>query len=292
MLRGRSDLPLERDESSRFIPWIIALMVFLATLALAGAMVAGSAIERWRSGLSGSLTVQIVPDAAADAATRAARAEEAARLLRGTPGIARAEILSESRIAKLLEPWLGEGGGRDLPLPSLIDVQLAPDASLDLRALGDRLAKAVPGAALDDHQRWLRQLVALGRSVELLALAILVLIGSAAAAATVFGTRTALAVHRNVIEVMHLIGAQDSYVARQFQAHALRIGLRGGALGLAAALALLLVAEELAGSGGLLPALALRPWQWAALVLLPPAAALIAMLTARFTVLRSLARMV
>lgn len=293
MLRARSDLPLERDESSRFIPWIVALMVYLASLALAGALVAGSAVERWSQGLAGSLTAQIMPAEGADAKATKLRVETAMALLLGTAGITHVEVLSDERVAKLLEPWLGSADVRELPLPILIDVRLEPGAVLDLAALGARLAEAVPGAALDDHQRWLHELIKLGRSVELIAALILVLIAATAAAVTVFGTRTALAIHHNVIEVMHLIGAQDSYVARQFQAHALAIGLKGGLAGLAAAALTLLALDTLGGSaGGLLPELSLQPWQWLALLFPPAATTLIAMLTARATVLNTLARMV
>ena len=294
MLRRRSDLPLERDESSRFVPWIIALMVYLASLALAGALMAESAIERWGQGLSGSVTVQIMPSPDPDPQAQKARVATALALIRATPGIMAAEVLSDARVTRLLEPWLGPGGARDLPLPTLIDGRLAPGVALDLGALAARLGEAVTGAALDDHRRWLNQLILLGRSIELIAVVIMALIAAAAAATTVFGTRTALAVHHHVIEVMHLIGAQDAYVARQFQAHALGIGLRGGLTGLLFAVATLLAVEGLALSGGagLLPALVLKAWQWGVLALLPVATALIAMVTARVTVLRTLARMV
>ena len=266
-------------------------MVYLATLALAGALVASSAIERWSQGLTGSLTVQIMPASDGETGERVAAA---LALLRGTPGVAEAEALSDERIAKLLSPWLGPDGARDLPLPALIDIRLAPDTHLDLAALAARLRDAVPNATLDDHQRWLHKLVMLGRMVELVALVVLLLIAAAAAAVTVFGTRTALAIHRHVIEVMHLIGAQDSYVARQFQSHALAIGLRGGLAGLVGAAGTLLAVARIVrpGSLGILPDLSLQPWQWGALALLPAATALIAMLTARLTVLRTLARMV
>lgn len=293
MLRRRSDLPLEGDESSRFIPWIIAIMVYLASLALAGALVAGSTIERWNRGLMGSLTVQIMPGEGSDPKATSLRVDTAMALLLGTAGIAHAEVLSDARIARLLQPWLGSADLRELPLPILIDVHLDAGANLDLTSLAARLSEAVPGATLDDHQRWLGELVALGRSIELIASLVLVLIALTAAAVIVFGTRTALAIHHNVIEVMHLIGAQDSYVARQFQAHALAIALRGALMGLAAAVATLLAVAYLGGAGGgVLPALAFRPWQWLALLLPALATALIAMLTARATVLRTLARMV
>lgn len=290
----RSDLPLAGDDSSRYIPWIVAIMVYLASLALAGALVAGTIVERWNRGLTGAITVQIMPAKNADPKARTARIADAVALLGATPGISHVEALSDARIAELLEPWLGDEALHDLPLPALIDVRLAPGAALDLKALGERLAKAVPGAELDDHQRWLRRLILLGRSVEAVAGLILVLIAAAAAAATVFGTRAALAIHRNVIEVMHLIGAQDSYVARQFQAHALKLGLKGGVMGLGAAAATMVgVYYLVASSGTALPApFAFSPWEWALLACLPLATGLIAMLTARRTVLRALAEMV
>ena len=293
-LRRRSDLPLAADDSSRFLPWIVALMVYLAALALAAALVAHSSVERWSRNLLGSMTVEIAPPEDADQKAANVRVETALALLLGTPGVADAQVLGEERIAELLSPWLGAADLAQLPLPVLIDVHLKPDATVDLAALGARLADAVPGARLDDHQRWLHGLVALGRSLELTALAVLLLIAAAAAAVTAFSTRAALAIHHGVIEVLHLIGAQDTYVARQFQAHALALALRGGFGGLLAAAVTILAAEHLgaAGEGSLLPDLALAPWQWAALVPLPLAGGLIAMLTARATVLAALARLV
>ena len=290
----RSDLPLAADESSRFMPWIVALMVYLAALALAGALVAHSAVERWSRNLLGSLTVEIMPSEDATPKPGNLRVESALALLLGTPGIASAEVLSDESIARLLSPWLGTADLGELPLPVLIDVRLKSDVTVDLAALGARLAEAVPGARLDDHQRWLQGLVSLGGTVELVAAAVLALIAAAAAAVTAFSTRTALAIHHGVIEVLHLIGAQDSYVARQFQAHALTLALRGGLFGLAAAAATILAAEYFGEpqSGGLIPDVSLALWQWAALLPLPLASGLIAMLTARATVLAALARMV
>src|SRR3546814_1667289 len=95
-------------------------------------------------------------------------------------------------------------------------------------------------------------------------------------------------------DLLHLIGAQDAYVARQFQNHALGFRLRGGLLGLAAALPTLYLARLLLQriDSGLLPELSFRPHEWACFVLLPVAAALVTMLTARVTVLRTLARQI
>lgn len=295
MIRSVSDLPLARDASSRFLPWLIAFMVYLAALALAATMVLSGASENWRRGLEGTLTVQVLPVAGGgDAAALSARVEDALRLLRETPGVAVAEPVPPEQAAALLEPWLGKGGlAMNLPLPRLIDVRLAQGANVDSAALGARLAAAVPGAQLDDHGLWLDRLIALAGAIEAVAVAVMVLIGVAAIATVVFATRTGLAIHHDVIELLHMIGARDGYLAGQFQMHAMWLGLKGGLIGLVLAVATLIVLGYLGQrvEAMLLPPLTLVAPQWAALAGLAALAALISMVTARITVMRALARM-
>ena len=109
----------------------------------------------------------------------------------------------------------------------------------------------------------------------------------------IFATRMGLAIHSRVIELLHLIGAQDAYVAREFETHALKLALRGGAFGLLLAIATVTLVARLFErlDSVLLPELTLLPLEWAALAMLPLAIALVAMLTARVTVLRNLGRM-
>ncbi|HJP53363.1 MAG TPA: FtsX-like permease family protein [Rhodospirillales bacterium] len=295
MLAHRSDLPLDRDAISRFLPWLIAFMVYLACLALAGMLTLGAVAERWDTGISGTLTVQIIPSESPAAAPKEIRRIEAAlEILRTTPGIAGAEVIGEGRIMALLEPWLGSiGGSGDLPLPRLIDVELKAGAEVDTAALSKRLRQAVPGTTVDDHGVWLEKLVRLLRAVEILASLVLLLIGSATVGTVVFTTRTGLAIHQEAIEVLHLIGAQDSYVAKQFATRALILGLRGGIIGLVLAVPTLMGIGVLAArmEAGLLPDFTLTPAHWAAMVCLPLVVALIAMLTARLTVMKTLAEM-
>jgi cell division transport system permease protein len=298
MLRLRSDLPLGRDASGRFVPWIVGFMVYLAALAVAGALTLGNVAQRWQAGISGTLTVQIAPPESADsgdlAATRDARLEQVLAVIRATPGIAGVEVLGPAAMDRLLEPWLGPGSADlGLPIPDLISVTLRPGAEVDLPALSAAIAEAVPGAEVDDHRRWLEDLAVFVRSVELLAAVVVSLVCLAAVLTVVFVTRTGLAVHRRVIEIVHLIGARDAYIAGQFQEHALRLGLIGGIAGSALAGGTLVGLQSLFTGleTPLLAGLGLGAGHWAALAILPVAAALVAMLTARLTVLRSLARM-
>ncbi len=295
MLRRHSDLPLERDPSGRFLPWLVAVMVYLAALALVCAMAMNKVVERWDRGLSNSITVQIpAPDTVSPGGNAEASIDRVIELLLGTSGITGAEVLEPDEIAELLKPWLGaDAPYQDLPLPTLIAVKLDPAASPDLGRLARQLTEAVPGSVLDDHQSWLGKLIDLARSIELVSALVLVLVGTCAITMVVFATRMGLAIHGKIIELLHLIGAQDSYIAREFQSHALKLALRGGALGLLLSILTLLLVGRLASQveSALFPEFSLLPVEWALLALLPLAIAAVAMLTARWTVLRTLGRM-
>lgn len=294
MIRRHSDLPLERDSSSRFMPWIIAFMVFLAVLSLTSAMVLNSAVSRWTAGLTGTLTVQIIASEEDAGADLGALSEKAAKVLQATPGVEGIRILSEREVSALLEPWLGTGETfKDLPLPRLIDVTIDESVEIDQEALAARLTEVAPGATVDDHRKWLADLITLVRSVELFSAGIVLLTALIAIVTVIFAARTGLAVHHHVIELLHIIGARDSYIARQFQYHALTLGLRGGLLGLGLALVALYGLSQVAGQvqSRVVPELSLSAGQWVVLAGLPLVTAVIAMLTARITVLRTLARL-
>lgn len=289
MIRFRADLPFERDQATKFLPWIVALMVFLGALALAAATVIGNAIERWDNDLSGRITVQVPAAQATDKAVA-----ELLEALAGTPGITRAQRLSEEATRALVEPWLGTlDADLELPLPTVIDVETAAGTVFDVNLLAGRLAKIAPDVIVDDHRVWLSQLIRVARTVEAIAFAILALIALTAIAAVIFATRSGLAVHASIINLLHVMGAHDSYIARQFQMQAMMLGLRGGTIGSIAAFAVVLVVTTMSASidVALLPSAPLAPLQWLLLFVVPLAAILIAMATARVTVLRALAAM-
>jgi len=292
MFSRRSDLPLDRDDHSRLLRWLNAFMVFLAVLAMTGVLVLNATVGRWDQDVRGTLTVQIAPVDATDDDDK--RLQQTLNVLAVTPEIDRYEVIDDTQLLRLLEPWLGhqvEVG--DLPLPKLIDVELKSKTDLDLRALSNRLAAQVPGTSIDDHGIWLKRLVRLIEMVEGVAAAVLIFVGLATVGTVVFTTRTGLAIHKEAIEVLHLIGAQDTYIARQFASRALALGLRGGIMGLALAIPTVLGVCYLAQpmEGTLVPQLGLELAHLGILAVLPVAAAVIAMLTARVTVMRTLGRM-
>ena len=195
MLTRRTELPFERDQSTRFLPWIIALMVFLGGLMFAGALVVSDTIHSWDSTLTGRMTVQVPPAAAADDTL-----ETLTAMLESTPGVTRVRPVPIAEARGLLVPWLGEEVvNSGLPIPALVDVELAAGARIDAGQLAARLMQAVPGTTVDDHRAWLSALINLGRTIEILAFMILGLIAAAAVVAVIFTTRSGLAVHAAVI---------------------------------------------------------------------------------------------
>jgi cell division transport system permease protein len=296
MSRG-FDISFARDGSVRFLPWIVALMVYLAGLALAGALLLDSALSDWNRSLSGVMTVELPP--AATRATDDADVGPVVALLQATPGVASVKLLPRTEVAKLVEPWLGTGQTiGQLALPRLIDVRIDPAHRPDFAALRVKLATAAPGALVDDARLRFDRLFDLGLSIEMMTVVVLVLIGMAAVLTTIFATQAGLAVHQNVIETLHILGARDSYIAQQFARQALGLGLRGGLIGLVLAAGTLALLGHAASGAAILgpglrlvPAMTLLPWQWSLLVFVPIAATAIAYFTALATVHGALARM-
>lgn len=293
----RSDLPLKGDATSRYLPWLIAPMVFLSAVALAATFILSGLIGRWDRDVSGTLTVEVATapgDAAEAAEPTRQRVEQVLRILDGTPGIAASHALSQEQLIALMAPWLGTSDVlKDLPLPALIDVTVKEDANLDVDALAQTISRTVPGASLDDHRRWLDRLIGLSRSIEWLAIGIVSLIGMVTIATVYYATRTGMAIHREVIGVLHVIGAPDAYIADQFAHRAFVLGLRGGVLGLMLTLPILggiaFGAHKM--QGGFLADLSLPLTGIVAVLILPVVAALLAMLTARMAAYGALARM-
>lgn len=295
MIGGRYDLPLSRDPAVRLVPWIIGLMTYLACLMLAGALLLSVLLEDWTGDLSGIVTVQVMPavDEAADSLD--ARVAKLVRLIGKAEGVTQARAVPLAEIAMLLEPWVGAGTPlEDLPIPRLIDVRLDSDSPPAMEELATMIANADPGADLDDHGLWKKQLVGLVQALEAVAGFVVALVGLATVGIIVFATRSGMAAHRDVIEVLHLIGAQDGYIARQFQNHALSQGLRGGIIGVVLGLGTFWLLGRAAArlDTAMLPSVSLAVWHWAVLASLPAVIALIANRTARRTVMRTLKSMV
>jgi len=293
MFEDRSVLALSRDGSTRYVPWVIALMVYLAALAVIGGVGLHTAARSWEAG-SRAVVVVDASTGGEGAEVVGERIEAALEIVRETAGIESARLLSEDEVGALLEPWLGTGAiARDLPVPVLIDVEPSGAEWVDWEGLRARIQAAVPGAELLTGKMWLGRLADLARTIQVIAAFVVVLVTIATTAMVAIVTRAGLDSHADLVELLHLMGARDRYIAFQFQNHALRLGLRGALIGL---IMVGLTAGALAVASGsvdavLLPSFDIELAGLVAVVALPLATAAIAVVTARQTVIRSLARL-
>ncbi len=262
-------------------PYVIAIMMFVMVVIGAAGLALASSARLVAAGVDNRYSVEI-----ADGAAKAARAQA---LLSAAPGVTAVRAVSEDEMRKILQRWLGPAGAAsDLPLPAIIDIDLAPDAPVEQIAAS--IERQVPGARFVAHKDSLGPVLGAVRALGWLALTLVVLIALATAAAVVLAARGTLDTHRSTIDVMHGIGATDDQVARLFQRKIALDALTGGTAGaVAAGVVLLLIAgggstwlADLTGG----PLLGAR--DVLLLALLPLLGTILATIVARMAVLKAL----
>jgi len=297
---GFDELGLRRAISDRMLPFLVAAMAVLAAMALAGWVGAASLARHWQQGAASALTVQVARPTEPSAQGSGSRLERVVALLLGTPGVADAHPLTDEELGELLRPWLGSGVERlALPLPAVIAVRLS-DPELELDKLAHRLDVAAPGTLVESHGVWIGRLSVLARSLQACAGLALLLVAGVAAAVIAVATRAGLAARREAIEIVHALGATDSYIASRFAGRATLLAAAGGIAGAVVALPVLLTLASMAApfAGGVAEPVspagilgALPGVLWLTLPGLPAAAAAIGYITAQGTVRRWLRRL-
>lgn len=219
----------------RALFFVVAIMTFLACVTVGGVAIVAGAASEWQSEIAHEITVQIRPIEGVDMDAAAA---EVVSVVQDMAGVTTARALGDSEIRDLLEPWLGAGADLDqLPVPRLVVVRVDREAPPDFAEMRRRLEAAVPGASLDDHELWQGRLRVMANTMVVSGVAILFLVLVATVLSIVFATRGAMASNRDVVEVLHLVGAKEGFIARQFERHFLRLGFKGGIAGGLTALA-------------------------------------------------------
>lgn len=288
----RYDLPLHRGSGGRLVAWIVGVMSYLTILMMVVVFALSAVQHYWQAGLMGRMTVEI-PYSKTDPVSEETL-DRLVSILNGLEGIT-AHKLSEQEIGNLVGPWLGTGAAlEELPLPELIDVTRADnDTSVSISEIKSTVKEIIPTAALDTHEEWLADLMRLAKACRMILIAISLILAITAAVTVAATARTRLALHKAEVDLLHLIGATDGYIATQFQRQAFRLATEGAAGGLVLALLTMLVINFAKSHLGdaVTPQFHLSWWQWLCLVLTPLLAGLIAMIASRFTVLHALKRM-
>lgn len=224
---------------------VMTTMCFLACLALGSALLVDHAAAQWLKQASNAATVQIIEHSTQ---TAKEQIKPVMKILKRTPGIKAVREVSQQDLIAMLEPWLGQGNVTDdLPLPLMIEIDLAADKKLNQKALMIELKAIAPGAQLDTHGRWRNNLERGATLLRFLSGLILLLVLSATGTVLVFATRSALVATREILDVLHLVGATDNFIARQFSVHLLRQSLWACGLGFIVAISIFYIGANASG---------------------------------------------
>jgi cell division transport system permease protein len=243
--RNMSPIVPRASISGRALVAVVAIMTFLASITTGAVLLVSASAAEWQSEVASEITVQVRPTAGRDLDRDAAAAAEA---MRTQATIIQVKPFSKEESAKLLEPWLGSGLSIDqLPVPRVIVARVQPGATLDLAALRSRVTQVAPSASVDDHRAWIERMRSMTGATVFAGIGILALVIVATIISVSFATRGAMAANRPIVEVLHFVGAGDTYIANRFLRHFLRLGLEGGLIGGGAAMLGFGFSESIAG---------------------------------------------
>ena len=269
---------------------VIAVICFLAALSLTGFFSVSKAAKAWTTDLSGSITVQIKGNSPEIIASES---ERILAYLQNAEGVLSARSLSRTETGKLLEPWLGRGNLPDsLPVPALIAVDVTEDVRRNLDGLAADIATLSDRATIDDHGTWNDSLAASANATRAFAFGIFALVMGAVCTVIIFAARAGLAANRDIIDVLHLVGATDMFIAKEVQRRFLVLGLRGSLIGVGIALGsvvlLVLVLGQQTAGKYFLPSVSADIGLLIWLTTVPLLTCLVAAWSARTTVLKTL----
>lgn len=291
----KKELPLKDEKSQVFLQVMISIAIFLFAIALAGVLSINSMIRNWDESIMGSMTIQIMPlnnidkkIAKFDTLTHANRVLD---LLATVKEVESATLLEDKQLKRLISPWLGDGVNlENLPIPQIIDVKIRKNSEIDFIKLSELLATASPLASLDNHKLWLSKLISFADGLKVLALSVLVLVTIISCGAIFYSTQTSMGLHRNIIEILHIMGAKDAYIAQQYSFRTAIIGFFGGVIGLVFAVPAIFIIGNLSTTieGGIISQARLSNFDWLIILSLPFFSASVATITAYFTVKNTL----
>jgi|EndMetStandDraft_5_1072996.scaffolds.fasta_scaffold22028_2 cell division transport system permease protein len=243
--RGKAPIVPAGSVTGKSLGIVIGIMVFLACLTAGAVYIINQSAAAWLRDVASEVTVQVKPDGTKDEVERTAK--DVVTFLTGQIGVRNASLLTLAQSAELVEPWLGQVSAiQDLPLPRLVAVQVDRDNPPDTSVLRAALTSKYPAATLDDHRAWQSQIRRVTGSLAMTGLAIIALVATATVAIVVSAARSAIASNRDIVEVLNFVGAEEKFIARQFELHFLKLGIKAGIIGATAAGLLFLLAPLIA----------------------------------------------
>ena len=290
---NKSALPIDEGYSKTFLRVIVAVSVFLFAITLAGVLGINTMFENSKKQVVSNFTVQVLP--LPDYENTRKDLIKVVNFLEQYPDVKEVVTLSDKELRTLLEPWLGNNVDIELlPIPKLLDVKISNAKNFDYKELAVRLSEVSPQASINDHNLWLSRLLKFINSLKMLALTILFFVAGAIVAAIVYAVKTGLNVHRDIINILHTMGATDEYIAMNYVKQISQMSFLAGIIGtLLSVPAIMLIGNMAKGiEAGIFNSVTFGAESWLVILLLPIVSMLLTAITSYFTVVRTLRHMV
>lgn len=288
-----SELPFKKDGANLFLEIITTISVFLFTITLSGFFMVSSLVDSWDKGIVNGWTVQVKPDDT-DEKTEL-RLNKVINFFENRSEIEYVKVVNDKQMHKLMAPWLGNSVDLSvLPIPKLIDVRTKKGSNVDFDKIAQELAETASYTTINSHQAWLKKLINFAQSVKILAFSVLLTVFTISSFSIFYATKTSLGIHQNVIEILHIMGATDDYVAKQYARRNFFVGLFSGIVGTVfGALGLWFVSSFATNlKGGIFDKATLDIYSIFCIILIPMMTAIISMITAYITVRKTLGKIV
>ena len=297
-LMRKNEIPTDDDENSVFMYVLSSIYMYLFVVVLAMVMSINTMVTNWEKDILGSITIQVSPIEDESKKIDTDKTEEqlnkVLQYVENVDGVKSVHILDNKTVEKLMTPWLGNRVDvSSLPIPRLLDVQLEDNVEINYDEMTQGLHKVTSNATIDNHRLWLNRLLKFAGSLKTLALCVLLMVAGICAFSVYYSARTSLGINLSSIEILHIVGARDDYIAKQYAKSYAKIGFFSGVIGLIFAIpSIILVSKYGISTGsGLLNGAGLTFLHWFIMMTTPLFSLFYAMATAYYTVLKSLEKM-
>jgi len=297
--KRRYDLPFQKDIGTRYMMVVITLMVFLGFLSMALHISMSALSDRWTSGLEGKMTVEIPAQGLnqdmRDKDEMAAITTRIQNYLEAHSAVTSIDVMAEDELIAMVAPWLGDQPTQmDIPLPVLISIDLYRDLTeAQLSAMKNHIIEIDAASRLDTHQNWLDELLRFTGAIKMVSIVMALVIALTTLMAVAGVVRARLAAHMDDVELLHLMGATDNYIAHQFQRHILILSSKGCIIGALLGALMIKIIASIAGNMGfaLLPDFSFNAGHWLIMAFIPFTILILCFITARNTLRRALQKM-
>ncbi len=297
-LMRKNEIPIDDEETSIFMYVLSSIYMYLFIIVLAIVMSINTMVKSWEKDILGSITIQVSPiedeNKKIDADKTQEQLNKVLQFVENAEGVKSVHVIDDETVERLMTPWLGNKVDVNaLPIPQLLDVQLKENAEINYDEMTRGLHKVTSNASIDNHRLWLNRLLKFAGSLKTLALSVLFMVIGICAFSIYYSTRTSLGINLNSIEILHIIGAQDDYIAKQYAKSYAKIGFFSGVIGLIFAIPSIVIVSKygISTGSGLLNSAGLSTFHWLLMMVTPLLSLFYAMGTAYYTVRKSLEKM-